>query len=31
MEIRNKKELSFYIQADRMMNHGCFKNTILGG
>lgn len=25
MEIRTKKELKFYILADRMMNRGCFK------
>jgi len=26
--IRTKKELKFYIMADRMMNRGCFKSSI---
>ena len=26
--IKTKKELSFYIQADRMMNRGCFKPSL---
>lgn len=28
MEIRTKKELKFYILADRMMNRGCFKYSL---
>lgn len=29
MEIRTKKELKFYILADRMMNRGCFKYSLV--
>lgn len=29
MEIKTKKELSFFIKADRMMNRNAFKKSIL--
>ncbi len=27
--IRDKRELEFYIQADLMMNRGCFKKNLI--
>lgn len=27
--INNKKELDFYLQADMMMNRGCFKKSFV--
>lgn len=29
-EIKSRKELAFFLMADRMMNRGCFKNSITG-
>lgn len=29
--INSRKELHFFIEADRMMNKGCFKNSLLNG
>ena len=28
VQIKTRKQLNFYIQADRMMNRGCFKTSI---